>query len=125
MTTPWLPGREQGRVSPFSFHRQLGQGTLPKLNTMGNCPQPGITSKVIIVNTVWRQCFQAFFHAYTLGVSAKIDFIFLIFFVLRKEYSRVEFTQDFLLNSIVPWCLNYITPAICDSDIKKIKSIIC
>lgn len=113
------------RGSTFHFHRQLGHGTLPKLNTVG-IPKEESPQRSITVNTVWRQCFRAFFRAYTLGVSVQkmILYFSVQFFVLRKEYSKVKFTQKFPLNSITPWCLKYITLAICDCGKKKSRSYI-
>lgn len=69
-----------------------------------------------------EECFRAFFRAYTLGVRVQkmILYFSVQFFVLRKEYSKVKFTQNFLLTSITPWCLKYITPAICDCRKKKV-----
>lgn len=117
MTTPWLLCSEQERGSPCSFHRQLGQGTLPKLNTMENCPQIGTQR--------WSQLTQFGSSSFTFssmctyleGGCKKWLYVSHCSFLFLEniQYSKVKFTPYFLLTSVIPWYLNSITPVICDS----------
>lgn len=118
MTTALVAMQWARKGSPFSFHKQLRQGTLPELNTMENCPQIGTTQRWSQLNTVWEQFLQIFFHAYiSCRWVQKNDFMFLTAVFCSQKISNILRWNlpHFLLTSITHWYLNWINPIKWDS----------